>query len=39
MTFTDAAARDGYLSHPENERVKALLAPIVDSMLVIDFEV
>ena len=39
MTFTDAAARDGYLSHPENERVKALLNPIAESILVIDFEV
>ena len=24
MTFTDAAARDAYLPHPENERVKAV---------------
>jgi hypothetical protein len=39
MTFTDAAARDSFLQHPENERVKGLLAPIVDSVLVIDFEV
>jgi hypothetical protein len=39
MTFTDAAARDAYLAHPEQERVKALLAPILDTMLVVDFEV
>lgn len=39
MTFTDAAARDAYLPHPENERVKASLATIADSMLVFDFEV
>jgi len=39
MTFTDAAARDAYLPHPEHERVKALLLPQVDSVLVFDFEV
>jgi hypothetical protein len=39
MTFTDAAARDAYLPHPENERIKSGLAAIVDSMLVFDFEV
>ena len=39
MTFTDAAARDAYLPHPEHERVKALIMPVVDSLLVVDFEV
>jgi len=39
MTFTDAAARDAYLPHPEHERVKALILPHVDSVLVFDFEV
>ena len=39
MTFTDAAARDAYLPHPENERVKSLLMPTVESTLVFDFEV
>lgn len=39
MTFTDAAARDGYLAHPQHEEVKALIAPVADSQIVIDFEV
>ena len=39
MTFTDAAARDGYLSHPEHERVKAAVLPHVESVLIFDFEV
>jgi hypothetical protein len=39
MTFTDAASRDAYLTHPEHERVKALILPHVDSVLVFDFEV
>lgn len=39
MTFTDAAARDAYLPHPEHERLKAVLLPHVDSVIVFDFEV
>jgi hypothetical protein len=39
MTFTDAAARNAYLSHPEHVRVQALILPHVDSVLVFDFEV
>jgi len=39
ITFADAAARDAYLPHPEHERVKALIQPVVDSLLVVDFEV
>jgi hypothetical protein len=39
MTFTDSGARDAYLPHPEHERVKALLMPAVESLLVFDFEV
>jgi len=39
MTFTDASARDAYLSHPEHDRIKGLAMPLVDSMLVVDFEV
>jgi hypothetical protein len=39
MTFSDAAARDAYLPHPEHERVKAMIEPLVDAVLVIDFEV
>jgi hypothetical protein len=39
MTFTDVAARDAYLPHPEHERVQSLITPRVETMLVFDFEV
>ena len=39
MTFADAAARDGYLPHPEHEKVKASILPLAESVLVFDFEV
>jgi hypothetical protein len=39
MTFADAAARDAYVAHPEHERVKAGMLPLVDNVLVFDFEV
>jgi hypothetical protein len=37
MTLKDAAARDTYLPHPEHERVKQVVLPHVDSVLVFDF--
>ena len=39
MTFADLAARDAYLVHPEHERFKAGAIPLVDNILVFDFEV
>lgn len=33
MTFTDAASRDGYLPHPEHEKVKAIIFPELDGGL------
>jgi hypothetical protein len=39
MTFTDAAARDAYLPHPEHERVKSAMMPFIESLLAVDFEV
>ena len=39
MTFTDAAARDAYLSHPEHQKVKDTFLPIIDSIAILDFEV
>lgn len=39
MTFTDAAARDAYLPHPEHQKVKEAILPLADSVLVFDFEV
>jgi hypothetical protein len=38
MTFTDAEARNAYLTHPERERLKATLAPLLDASLVFDFD-
>ena len=37
MTFTNAAARDAYLPHPEHEKVKLLVLPHVESVLVFDY--
>jgi hypothetical protein len=39
MTFSEASARDAYLAHSEHQRVKALILPSVESVLVFDFEV
>jgi hypothetical protein len=39
MTFTDAAARDAYLPHPDHERFMSLAKPFLDSVAVCDFEV
>ena len=39
MTFSDVTARDGYLVHPEHERFKTTYMPIVESVLIFDFEV
>ncbi|MBI1783918.1 Dabb family protein [Candidatus Sumerlaeota bacterium] len=38
MTFRDVAARDGYLPHPAHERVKAAILPVIEGVLVYDFE-
>jgi|SRR5687767_3362352 len=42
MTFTDAAARDTYLPHPEHERVKARVLEVLDGgvagVLAFDYE-
>ena len=39
MSFRDAAARDGYLPHPEHERVKSAIVPHLDQIVAFDFEV
>jgi len=33
MTFSDGAARDGYLPHPEHEKVKERILPLLDGGL------
>ncbi|HXT38821.1 MAG TPA: Dabb family protein [Candidatus Angelobacter sp.] len=39
MTFTDAAARDAYLPHPEHERIKTEVLPLIEDVAIFDFEV
>jgi hypothetical protein len=39
MSFHDAAARDAYLSHAEHQKVKATFLPLIDDIVVFDFEV
>ena len=39
MTFANSAARDAYIVHPEHERFKAAMLPLLESYLVFDFEV
>ncbi len=38
MTFTGAAARDAYQSHPEHEQVKRDFLPAVAAVVAFDFE-
>ena len=39
MTFTDATARDAYLTHADHEKFKAAALPLVGKITVLDFEV
>lgn len=39
MTFESAAARDAYLPCPEHERVKAIVIPCLERVVVFDFVV
>ena len=39
MTFTDAAARDAYLTHAEHERFKTDALPTIENLVVFDFEI
>lgn len=39
MTFSDAAARDAYVVHPEHERFKAANLGLVENIVIFDFEV
>lgn len=38
MTFADASARDGYLPHPEHERVKQMILPNLEDVIAFDWE-
>ena len=39
MTFDTAANRDAYLPHPEHERVRDIVVPCLERVVVFDFEV
>ena len=38
MTFTDAAARDHYLNHPDHEKIKQTFLPDLEGVVAFDFE-
>ena len=38
VTFSDAAARNHYLTHPDHERIKREFLPLVDNAVAFDFE-
>jgi hypothetical protein len=38
MSFDTAASRDAYLPHPEHERVREIVVPKLDRVIVFDFE-
>lgn len=38
MNFDDAAARDYYLPHPEHEALKAEFRPLLEDIIVFDYE-
>ncbi len=38
MTFTDKQARDAYLPHPDHDRLKVDFLPIIDDIIVVDFD-
>ena len=39
MNFVDAAARDAYLPHPDHEALKSVLVPLLDDIVVLDYQV
>lgn len=39
MTFDTPESRDAYLPHPEHERVKSVVVPCLERVIVFDFNV
>ena len=39
ITFDSPESRDAYLPHPEHERVKEIVVPCLERVIVFDFEV
>lgn len=38
MTFADEQGRDNYLPHPEHEQLKAQLDPLLENIIVLDYQ-
>lgn len=38
MTFADEAGRQNYLPHPEHDALKAVFGPILDDIIVLDYQ-
>ncbi len=38
MTFADEAARQRYLPHPEHQALKLVFRPILDDLIVLDYQ-
>ena len=39
LTFENVAARDAYLPHPDHQRVKEVFLPLIEKIVILDFEV
>lgn len=39
MTFDSESSRDAYLPHPEHERVKEIVVPCLERVIVFDFTI
>lgn len=39
MTFTNEQARENYLPHPEHETLKKVFVPLLDDIVVFDYQV
>ncbi len=39
MTFADEQGRQNYLPHPEHEVLKAVFRPLLDDIIVLDYQV
>lgn len=39
MTFADEAGRQRYLPHPEHEALKSVFKPLLDDIIVVDYQV
>lgn len=38
MTFTDEAGRQNYLPHPEHEALKQVFSPLLEDIIVFDYQ-